>query len=81
MEIYYEVQDNKDGVRCFHTLEDATDYADAQGFSLVSEIGGSWTDYYKCEWCGEWLDNNDINVAGICYRCERAIEDHMGPQE
>lgn len=80
MEIYYEVQGGKDGVRCFHSLEDAVEFADANGCELISEVGGSWTDYSKCEWCEEWYDVNDINRAGVCYRCERAIEDHMGPQ-
>ena len=61
MEIYYEVQSSEGGIQVFHTLEDATAYADAQGFSLVSEIGGSWTEYGKCEWCEEWYDVYDLN--------------------
>ena len=81
METYYEVQCGDNAVQVFHNLEDAIAHADANGYKLISEIGGSWTEYEKCEWCEEWYDSNDIGRTGICYRCERAIEDHNGPQD
>lgn len=80
MEIYYEVGCHDGSVQAFHSLEDAIAYADKNKCTAISEIGGSWTDYKKCEWCEEWYDTCDINRGGICYRCERAIEDHNGPQ-
>lgn len=64
-----------------HNLEEAIAHADKHGYELISEIGGSYTDYGKCWFCGEWYDVNDLIADDTCYRCARAIEDHNGPQE
>lgn len=58
----------------FDTLEEAIEFADANGCELICEMGGSWDEYKKCEFCGEWdlaytIDNNN----GICDYCEMAI--------
>ena len=81
MKIYYEVQDSEGAVRSFPALEDAVIFADENGSKLISEVGGSWTDYGKCWFCEDWYDVCDINRGGTCSRCERCIEDHNGPQE
>lgn len=60
------------------TLEDAIAYADAHGCTLIAEIGGSWNEYEKCAFCGEWFDSCELNTEGDCERCEIAIRDHNG---
>jgi len=78
---YYEVSCGNDGVRAFDDLDEATAYADASGYTLISEIGGSWTEYGKCWFCGEWFDVCELNNNDECSRCECAIRDHFGYQE
>lgn len=60
------------------TLEDAIDYAEQNGIETITEIGGSWTEYEKCWFCGEWFDVNELNTNNECSRCEAAIKDHFG---
>lgn len=75
---YYEVQYHEGGVCAFDTLEKAIEYADEYGRMLISEIGGCWTDFEKCWFCGEWFDCCELNVGGVCARCDIAIKDHCG---
>ena len=60
------------------TLEGAIDFAEKNGVDLICEIGGSWTEYGKCKFCGEWVDITELNEYGDCSRCETAIRDHNG---
>lgn len=58
----------------FDTFEEAEEFANANGCDLIAEIGGSWDEWKKCEFCGGWdlvytIDNNN----GICERCELAL--------
>lgn len=76
MEHYYEVQCDNNCVQSFDSLEDAISHADKFGYTLISEIGGCWTDFEKCSFCGEWFDCNELNKDGECERCEQAIKDH-----
>ena len=77
--IYYEVYAT-DGEKCsvcaFDTLEQATEYADQAGIETVQEIGGSYTEYGKCAFCGEWYDVEEMNIENYCERCQTAIKDH-----
>lgn len=60
------------------TLEEAIDFAEKNGVEMICEIGGSWTEYSKCNFCGEWVDITELNEEGDCPRCEVAIRDHNG---
>lgn len=77
MKTYYEVS-HGDEVLSFDELEEATAFADENGCKAISEIGGSWTDYEKCNFCGEWTDICFLNAHGDCSRCEAAILSHGG---
>ena len=81
MEIYYEVQSDEKEVRAFHSLEEAINFADKHGSELICEIGGSWMEYGKCWFCGEWFGVSELNSENECSRCEDAIRDHFGYQE
>lgn len=75
---YYEIDDSNGGVIAFEELEDAIEYADKHGATMISEIGGAYDDYEKCAFCGEWVDCCELNEWGDCSRCEQAIKDHGG---
>lgn len=75
---YYEITAEHGCVIGFEELEDAIEYADKHGATMISQIGGSFTDYEKCAFCGEWFDCCELNEHGDCSRCEQAIKDHGG---
>lgn len=58
----------------FDTLEEAIDYANANGCKVVSE----YIEYEKCSFCGIWFESTDLNQHGECYRCARTIREHGG---
>lgn len=60
------------------TLETAIDFADAHGIELICEIGGSFDEWQKCAFCGEWFLAYTLNEHGDCERCAVAIRDHGG---
>lgn len=62
----------------FESLENAIEYADKNGGTLISEIGGNWSDFEKCWFCNEWYESTELNKDGVCQRCEVAIKDHNG---
>jgi hypothetical protein len=74
---YYEIYLNGCAFG-FDELEDAIEYADANDVTMISQVGGSFTDYEKCAFCGEWVDCYELNEHGDCSRCEQAIKDHGG---
>ena len=78
--IYYEVPHPNGGIKTFDSLDDAIIFADNNGAKIISEVGGSWTDFEKCWFCEEWFDSCELNSGGTCGRCEVAIEDHCGKQ-
>ena len=57
----------------FDTLEEATEYADANGNNFIAEIGGSWTEYKKCWFCEEWHDITTLNRNDLCDHCENYL--------
>ena len=77
--IYYETFAS-DGEKCsvfaFDTLEEAIEHAEASGCKTIQEYGGSYTEYEKCEFCGEWYDVAEMNIENYCERCQIAIQDH-----
>lgn len=77
MEIYYETAHYEYGcdypiATAHDTLEDAIAFAEANGIDTISEIGGAWDEFMKCEWCGEWFTIPELD-KGICSQCEAAI--------
>ena len=77
--IYYETFAS-DGEKCtvcaFDTLEEAIEHAEASGCTTIQESGGSYTEYEKCEFCGDWYDVAEMNIENYCERCQIAIQDH-----
>ena len=66
-------------IRAHETLEDAIKWAESHNITTISEIGGCWSEYEKCEFCGDWFDTNELNTKNICERCAVAIKDHNHP--
>ena len=60
------------------TLEKAIEYAEQNGLNFVAEIGGSWDEFEKCAFCGEWYTTSELNEYGDCERCVQAMKDHGG---
>ena len=74
MKRYYQV--SKKGsteIFCFDDLDEAIDFATESGLDYIAEIGGKWSDFEKCSFCGEWLDCTELNEDGICWYCDRVI--------
>lgn len=72
MKHYYEIDDNG-YLTAFDDIETAIEYADRNGCSVISEIGGNWTDFEKCWFCGEWFDVCELNKEELCKSCELAL--------
>jgi len=78
MKVYYEVE-NKNapqdglpaGVVEFDDLDSAIEYAEKYGADLICEIGGSWDEFRKCWWCGDWCC--DVGKEGLCDHCENYL--------
>ena len=77
--IYYETFDT-DGEKCsvcaFDTLEEAIEHAEKGGHKTIQQYGGSYAEFQKCEFCGEWFDVSEMNIENYCERCQIAIKDH-----
>lgn len=82
MKLYFETVEN-DGCEypltvAHDTIEDAIEYADTHEVTHIYEIGGSWDEFEKCGFCGEWFPSNELNKEGDCFYCEQAIKSHGG---
>ena len=77
---YYEIA-HEGTLNAFDTLEDAIEFAEENNITTIQEIGGCWTEFEKCWFCGEWFDVNELNTNNECSRCESAIRDHFGYQK
>lgn len=58
----------------FDTFEEAVEFADKNNLSVIQELGGSYTTYKKCGWCGEWVDSYELRNSWACDYCRMAIE-------
>lgn len=81
---YYETSHRKPGdefatVTAHETLEAAFEFAEAHDIRTVYEIGGTWSEFERCTFCGEWVNLTDLDNEGICSNCRRAITDHSAP--
>lgn len=76
-EDYFEITHGDNGeeiTNFFSDFEQATEYADTHQVNLICEVGASFDEYAKCEWCGEWYDLYTIDENnGICDQCYAAI--------
>lgn len=78
MTIYYETYhhapgDNFATITAHTTIEDAFAFAEAHRIRTVYQIGGSYDEFEKCEFCGEWCSHDDLKTSGICWRCDLAL--------
>lgn len=75
MKIYYETAHRDTGdfpiLTAHDTLEDAIQFAEANGITTIYQIGGSYDEYEKCEWCDEWHHLEKL-TDGLCWRCRLA---------
>lgn len=83
MNIYYETAHYEPGdefptATAHDTLEEAIEFAEAHGINYISEHGGNYDDFVKCEFCGEWFTSEELNDKDICSYCEQAIKSHGG---
>ena len=89
MKTYYEVvvpmECAEDDMRCrsgsvaFETFEEAVQFADENGATFISHIGGSWDEFQKCWWCEEWLPSTDFGTAeDLCKKCESYLKSREG---
>ena len=69
---YFEVYEG-DTIHAFDTLEEAEAFADEIGVDFISEIGGAFDEYIKCEFCGEWELSTSFDTSDFCERCREAI--------
>lgn len=73
MKTYYETTHNDGGefpVTTAHaTLEEAIEFAEANGIDLICEIGGAYDEYEKCGFCDEWMPSQDLDENGWCEHC------------
>ena len=59
-----------------NTLDEAIEFATANGIDTIYEIGGNWDEWEKCWFCGEWFPTTDLDQDNTCHRCRIAIKDH-----
>lgn len=73
-EIYFEVNSTDNSKpNCdieFPDIDSAIEYANANGFDLICEIGGSWDEFKKCWFCEEWKSTSELNRDNLCDHCE-----------
>lgn len=75
---YYETYTEGENpcIYAFDTFEEAVEFADNNGCTTIQEMGGSYDDYEKCEFCGEWYPTSEMNIENYCEQCQIAIRDH-----
>ena len=73
MKVYYETTHYDAGefpiTTAHETIETAIEFAEANGINTISEIGGSWDEFQKCEFCGEWMPSQELDKKGWCSDC------------
>ena len=80
---YYETAHRETGdefetLTAHDTLEEAIKFAEAHEIPTIQEIGGSWDEYEKCWFCGDWFTSSEMNTENTCERCQMAIWSHEG---
>ena len=86
---YYEVVKRydltpKDGIdykgSCTYceTIEEAIKEAERTEANFICETGGSWDEFEKCEFCGDWVTVTELNKNNCCHRCQLAFWSREG---
>lgn len=71
---YYEVGQTYPTAECFDTFEEAVQRADEVSNADIITDMETYTEYSRCEWCGEWVDTEETDADGYCERCIQAIK-------
>ena len=84
MKHYYETNHRNPGdefetLTAHDTLEDAITFAEAHAIPTIYEIGGSWDEYGRCWFCGEWYPVIELDRE-TCRGCRLAIWSHEGKE-
>lgn len=58
----------------FDNWEDAEQYANDNGATLICGTGDDWDDYKKCWFCGEWKPTSEMNKDDLCEHCEMYLK-------
>lgn len=56
-------------INSFDSFDKAEEFANANGCTVISQCGGAWDDFIKCEYCGEFVPANDMHDAHQCENC------------
>lgn len=74
MKHYFETTHTDGGefpiITAHATLDEAIEFAEDNNIENIHEIGGSFDDFAKCGFCGEWLPIQELNESGWCEHCE-----------
>lgn len=62
------------------TLDEAIEYANQHRTPYIYEIGGSWLELRKCDFCKEWIPVSEM-TQDLCNDCLRAIEEHAAEEQ
>lgn len=81
MNVYYQTAHIEEGdtyatLTAHDTLDDAIEFAEAHGCLTICEIGGSWDEFEKCAFCGDWFTATELNTENLCWCCQVAIHYH-----
>ena len=71
---YYETA-TRGEIQAHETLEDAIQFANENGCTLITEIG-IFEDWEKCSFCGDWFPSVELDEKATCSRCLTAIKHH-----
>ena len=70
---YYETTHNDGGgfpvITAHDTFKEAVEFAEANGIPTIYEVGGSFDEFEKCGFCGEWFPVADLDGGGWCRDC------------
>jgi len=80
--IYYETQHKEENTQntvftSHADLDTAILFSDAHNVETIQQIGGNYSEYKKCWFCGEWFETGELNEDDTCERCEIAIKQHL----
>lgn len=62
-------------LNAFDTFEEAEQFANENGCKLISQCGGAWDDFIKCDLCGEFVPSYEMHNGDECENCfHRGLE-------
>lgn len=69
---YFTTYEDDDKIIAMHdSFEDALEYIykTSAAVERIEEIGGSWDVFKKCQFCGDWFTEYELDEAGWCEHC------------